>query len=912
MNMQPDFPNEYETNKLPPHGGKLNGFGANNNYRSSFTSFPNNNRPPPQSFRDPHGYYPPSNDMYPSQTTSPMGSFDSPHGSFDFGNGGHKGYLEGYNTNAASLLSHHNNPKSNGPMVQQQTHGKFVTGPPYSGGVQLTSQTPYGPHVPIGAGGNSGNPAPPAPSVNTPNAPPATNSSGHEEISTIFVVGFPEDMQEREFQNMFTFSPGFEAATLKIPNKEYTAYGARGFQGYSGPNDPYNLVTVNQGGVVVDGGRDGTMSSWPAAPGDDNNPHFVANGNLAPRKQIIGFAKFKSRDAALEARDILQGRRVDIEKGAVLKAEMAKKNLHTKRGVGPVAGPALPTTTPSSNQQMQNPSHPNGLNAGSHIPDAYAIPSDSYSRADPIDLARPPGGNWRDQLQRDVHAVTNGIGSSYASEFHPRKDRDDDDTRRRDRESSIYSAMGFPNAVGQGPPTRGPRERAEDEERRRKEKDRLRSSSNAFDAFHSVPSLNAAPPLSRQNSGLNGVSLLPPMEPGTSLGSSPLLASAFTNAPNINHQSAYSAQQHHDDLAVGPWDNVHAGGISASRSSSQRSTSPEDDIHDTRFTSEDDQYEHRTQSEASLLNGPGVIGGPGSMSEDENDIDLSKVMSDLVLNTDNGTTSPQLPSPASGASSTSTRNAVDQNPPINTLYVGNLPTSPPPLGFAQDYLEESIRQLFSVQPGYRRMAFRQKSNGPMCFVEFEDVTSASKALNELYGNTLNGLVKHGGIRLSYSKNPLGVRTPTSATSPTSSLAQQQQAMQSLAFHQEQFRGDEPSQATPIGILRRDGGAAGNFGNTFMTSPPPRFTSPPATHVAQTSLTNSSTFSHRTNGGSLSSLYSYNITTAAGGANSVFAPFGGPPTIPEQSSSDDLASLHSQHFHRTLSPPVNSVEATRAG
>lgn len=41
-----------------------------------------------------------------------------------------------------------------------------------------------------------------------------------EEISTIFVVGFPEDMQEREFQNMFMFSPGFEAATLKVPSKD--------------------------------------------------------------------------------------------------------------------------------------------------------------------------------------------------------------------------------------------------------------------------------------------------------------------------------------------------------------------------------------------------------------------------------------------------------------------------------------------------------------------------------------------------------------------------------------------------------------------------------------------------------------------------------------------------------------------
>lgn len=42
----------------------------------------------------------------------------------------------------------------------------------------------------------------------------------NEEISTIFVVGFPDDMQEREFQNMFIFSPGFEAATLKIPSKD--------------------------------------------------------------------------------------------------------------------------------------------------------------------------------------------------------------------------------------------------------------------------------------------------------------------------------------------------------------------------------------------------------------------------------------------------------------------------------------------------------------------------------------------------------------------------------------------------------------------------------------------------------------------------------------------------------------------
>lgn len=49
---------------------------------------------------------------------------------------------------------------------------------------------------------------------------PGNNNATIEEISTIFVVGFPDDMHEREFQNMFIFSPGFEAATLKSPSKE--------------------------------------------------------------------------------------------------------------------------------------------------------------------------------------------------------------------------------------------------------------------------------------------------------------------------------------------------------------------------------------------------------------------------------------------------------------------------------------------------------------------------------------------------------------------------------------------------------------------------------------------------------------------------------------------------------------------
>lgn len=230
---------------------------------------------------------------------------------------------------------------------------------------------------------------------------------------------------------MFTFSRGFEAATLKIPNKDSTAYngagagagagggaanpslnastsnnstmtsassasntsaassnerdrerrgtligGAPGGAGsaYGGASDPYNLVTVNSGGVVVDS-RDlpgGTQTSavWPSSlsastelvppPPNATGSQLptsasassvttqqgqAQNQNQTPRKQIIGFAKFATRADALHARDVLQSKRVDIEKAAVLKAEMAKKNLHTKRGVGPGgagAGPAGP------------------------------------------------------------------------------------------------------------------------------------------------------------------------------------------------------------------------------------------------------------------------------------------------------------------------------------------------------------------------------------------------------------------------------------------------------------------------------------------------------------------------------------------------------------------------------------------
>jgi len=138
-------------------------------------------------------------------------------------------------------------------------------------------------------------------------------------------------------------------------------------------------------------------------------------------------------------------------------------------------------------------------------------------------------------------------------------------------------------------------------------------------------------------------------------------------------------------------------------------------------------------------------------------------------------------------------NPADQNPPCNTLYVGNLPI---------DTSEDELKAMFSKQRGYKRLCFRTKQNGPMCFVEFEDVSFATKALHELYGHPLHNSIK-GGIRLSFSKNPLGVRSGQGMTSPgPPNVSGAMQGMNSSML----------------------GGAASNF--STASGPPPGLSAPP--------------------------------------------------------------------------------------
>ncbi|KAF7729141.1 hypothetical protein EC973_004909 [Apophysomyces ossiformis] len=359
-----------------------------------------------------------------------------------------------------------------------------------------------------------------------------------EDVTTIFVVGFPDNMQEREFQNMFTFSPGFEAASLK----------------------------------------------WHCKDGDEECP---ATGG--GKKQMIGFARFRTRLEAMEAVEVLSGKKVDQEKGAVLKAEMAKKNLHIKRGS---IAPSIPIETTSplsilSRKMSQHQPTVGGYDSFSPLPSDLLSPLDY--KTDPFDPSTTPT-------------------------------------------TPVFSTDAF---FG------------------------LRSQS--FDA--------------RSNNNNNNNNALGILSPRT--------------------LNLYSPARM------------------------------------TRIGQDEDPFDYLSKSSPV----PDDRHGFNQSLFAENDT-LSRGLSIHAIDyRSHSLSSPVRPNPA------------DQNPPCNTLYVGNLPPNTS---------EDELRQVFSRCKGYKRMCFRTKSQGPMCFVEFDDVVFATQAMNELQGHCLSNSVK-GGIRLSFSKNPLFIK-----------------------------------------------------------------------------------------------------------------------------------------------------------
>ncbi|PVH79285.1 hypothetical protein DL98DRAFT_589522 [Cadophora sp. DSE1049] len=77
---------------------------------------------------------------------------------------------------------------------------------------------------------------------------------------------------------------------------------------------------------------------------------------------------------------------------------------------------------------------------------------------------------------------------------------------------------------------------------------------------------------------------------------------------------------------------------------------------------------------------------------------------------------------------------------------------------------------------YKRMMFRTKQSGPMCYVQFDDTVCAMETLFLLQGHPLQSSV-NGGIRLGFSRNPLGVRSEPSAAARDNSQVQAEMAHQ---------------------------------------------------------------------------------------------------------------------------------------
>ncbi|KAI8145330.1 hypothetical protein BJV82DRAFT_643667 [Fennellomyces sp. T-0311] len=469
------------------------------------------------------------------------------------------------------------------------------------------------------------------------------SGSSAEEISTIFVVGFPDDMQEREFQNMFIFSPGFEAATLKIPSKD----------------------------------QDDDMAS-------------ASNSNNNGRKQIIGFAKFRTRFEALEAKDILSGRRVDAEKGSVLKAEMAKKNLHTKRGLSSDQQQAAQQQPPSS-QQPPPPIVPMSTSSYPIIPQQSQQTSKRFSMGPsaayeafhsvppglPSDTVPPSELSYPDYYQ-DVFSPG---GTPIAPSFH----------------DSVFAARAAPPS---GPPP-------------------------PFDTRSASMGDIFMPSSSRLPSGFN---------PGHRYSSKSVMLDMDHPKSPTERSNVFGAPMFLPPQQPSP---APASTSSTSQPSSSSFLPPPQPF---------------SSPPPSSLNSVLEEAYPLQLNDDNNDLSSRfgglSISTSTTITNNGGLPSPGITSPTGfrsfGALGAVSTNPADQNPPCNTLYVGNLPPNAS---------EEELKNMFSSCVGYQRLSFRNKPNGPMCFVEFEDIACATQAMQELYGNPLSNSVK-GGIRLSFSKNPL--------------------------------------------------------------------------------------------------------------------------------------------------------------
>lgn len=393
-------------------------------------------------------------------------------------------------------------------------------------------------------------------------------ASTSSDISTIFIIGFPDDFKERELHNLFLFASGFEGAVLKS----------------------INIPLVNS---------------------DDSQ-----------RKQLIGFVKFSKPSEALYGLEILNGRILDQERGLVLKAEIAKKNLFIKSS----------TCTFINNN--------NDLASFNSSTEGITLNLPSSSKKNNTCINNCNFFTIEEEIPLSSIIPCNIINCSHVTCLSSSA------TIKNNRSMSITLPGHINPVIISAPTTPSPGRPTAAQTLTSKEL--LAATNNSTETISTF------------------INTVPEMIPTSSNSNSNSDCSFYTSPVKLD-----------------------SGTVSICVSSA-------------------------SQDSKSKLN-------------------LSSIQKQLINSTELGKIS----------------SILGENLPCNTLYVGNL---------SSKASEDELRALFRNCLGYRRLSFRPKCKGPMCFVEFEDVACATAALETLYGTIIScSIPSKGGIRLSYSKNPLGLR-----------------------------------------------------------------------------------------------------------------------------------------------------------
>ncbi|GAA5955383.1 hypothetical protein JCM8115_001934 [Rhodotorula mucilaginosa] len=571
----------------------------------------------------------------------------------------------------------------------------------------------------------------------------SVSSGSVDEVTTVFVVGFPDDMTEREFQNMFTFAEGFEAASLKLPTPTDDEQAPRPSQDDVAPpfstlpqyllhatRDPFALpresTTVSSNG-----------STSGAASGG-------GGGTTAPRKQIIGFARFVTRQHALAAADILSGRKVDQEKSMVLKAEMAKKNLHFKKSATPsvVGAPdgtnSTSTPTTATSAALYPATAPLASQQQTTLPRMPTTPIPPPSQPAPSTTA-----SSLEAAAASVAAAATTAASAMGGSGPsiPLSALDSATLAKLANVSNLNPAVLA--EIARQSALAGPKTPA--------------ASTAVQDPYRTVG--DGPYPLRRESySTISGFDAGGGDTYAESIAASSSTASQPQSYSIAAVEGAYGRQPYARAQQYETSPNEPVLGPPSQQTLDQAALVAQAML---RQQQQQQHLQHGARDSTGSARGqpcipfPTVLGG--------------------------ATAAPQqmpMQSPPLGYAAPRTQNPADMNAPKNTLYVGGLPAVLPSLTgpFSASHLEDSLRNAFSRCPGFKRLQFRSKSNGPIVFVEFVDTAHATRAMQELYGHTLGGLVK-GGIRLSYSKNPLGVRSNGVASGNPSPMPLQHASME---------------------------------------------------------------------------------------------------------------------------------------